>query len=70
MDRSIGAFYVAIFNNEVVIFDTNLKNFVEQLSKIEPEAKNYDWFFRRFKKFGPYFNYSIGDKEYYFQKLI
>jgi len=70
MIRDLKAFYVAIIENEVVCFDTNLKLFVEQFGKLAPDSRNYDWFYRQFKasdKFSHTFN---GNNVYFFQKVV
>jgi hypothetical protein len=69
MNDRIGSFYVVVFNNEVICFDTNLKLFVEQFNKMMPQSRNYDWFYRAFKKESK-FSQVIGGNEYYFQRLI
>lgn len=68
MNERIGALYVAVIDNEVVCFETNLKLFVLLFTQSVPEARNYDWFYRAFKK-EKRFPQTIAGKEYYFQKL-
>lgn len=50
MLRDLKNLYVAIANGRVVVFDTNLKDFVAKLVAVEPSARNYDYYFREFKK--------------------
>lgn len=50
MLRDLKNLYVAIANGRVVVFDTNLKDFVGKLASVEPSARNYDYYFREFKK--------------------
>lgn len=69
MNERIGALYVAVIDNEVVCFETNLKLFAALFSQSVPEARNYDWFYRAFKK-EIRFSQVINNKEYYFQKLV
>jgi len=69
MNERITSFYIVIANNEVVCFETNLKLFVVEVNKNIPESKNYDWFYRTFKKLSK-FKLTFGDQEYFFQRLI
>jgi hypothetical protein len=68
MNERIGALYVAVIDNEVICFETNLKLFVTLFTASVPKARNYDWFYRAFKK-EKRFSQIIDSKEYYFQKL-
>lgn len=70
MIRDLKAFYVAIINNEVVCFNTNLKLFVEEFTKIASDSRNYDWFYRQFKADSKFTHQFNGDKTYYFQKVV
>jgi hypothetical protein len=69
MNSRIGSFYVAIQNNEVIAFETNLKEFIRLVNAAVPGTRNYDWFYRRFDSDSK-FSISIGSEEYFFQKLI
>lgn len=69
MIDNLKALYVAIFNNEVVCFETNLTAFYYAFNKIESEIKGYDSFYRRFKK-EKHFMKLINGKEYWFQKVL
>lgn len=69
MNERITALYVAILNNEVVCFDTNLKDFIIRFSKIEAQAKKYDHYYRRFRSESK-FTQTLDGKEYFFQRLI
>lgn len=70
MNERITAFYAVISDNEVICFETNLKLFVEKFSRIVPDTRNYDWFYRKFKK-ESYFSQSFnGGELYFFQKVI
>lgn len=48
--RDLKKLYTANVDNEVVIFATNLKSFAAALAKIEPNARNYAYYDREFKK--------------------
>lgn len=50
MDKKIKKAYAAVKDNQVVLFDTNLKDFVCKLNKIEPESGNYMKYYRCFEK--------------------
>lgn len=69
MIRDLTAFYVAIKDNEVVKFGTNLTAFHNGFKELEPGVKNYEWFYRQFKK-EKYFKIVIGSSEYFIQKVI
>lgn len=69
MNKDVKYLYIAINANKVVCFDTNLKNFVEKFLLIEKEARNYDFFYRKFKK-EDLFEYNTESKKVYaLQKL-
>lgn len=69
MNKDVKYLYIVIKDNKVVCFDTNLKNFVEKFHLIEKEARNYDYFYRKFKK-EDYFEYkTTTGKSYIMQKL-
>lgn len=69
MNKDVKYLYIVIKGNKVVCFDTNLKNFVEKLLVIEPEARNYDYFYRKFKKEDSFEYFLESGKVYNFQKL-
>lgn len=70
MNKNLYTFYVAIIDNEVVCFETNLKAFSIQFAKTVSDERNYDWFHRKFKA-GVKFSYTFkGDKVYFFQKVV
>ena len=50
MNKGLKKAFVAIKNNEAVVFDTNLKEFVLKLNRIEPETRNYMYYYREFEK--------------------
>jgi hypothetical protein len=69
MNKDVKYLYIAIKDNKVVCFDTNLKNFVEKFLLIEKDARNYDYFYRKFRT-GDYFEYKTETNNIYFiQKL-
>lgn len=70
MIRDLKSFYVAIIDNEVVCFDTNLKLFIEQFNKLVPDSRNYAWFYRQFKISSKFSHEFAGSKVYFFQKVV
>jgi len=70
MIRDLKSLYAAVLDNKVVIFDTNLKSFVQKLNDFDSNSRNYDYYYRQFKntKFIEYQNNS--DKKVYLQKLL
>lgn len=69
MNKDVKYLYIAIKDNKVVCFDTNLKNFVEKFLLIEKEARNYDYFYRKFKKENLFEYNSDSGMIYIIQKL-
>lgn len=69
VNNNLKALYVAIVENEIVCFDTNLADFHAQFFKMEPSARIYQWFYREFKKTA-YFKLELSGKAYYFQKVV
>ena len=69
MNERITSLYIVIQKNKTVSFDTNLKYFVSNFLLIEPTARNYDWFYRQFKK-SRQFTCVINNKEYHFERLV
>ena len=68
--RDLKKLYTANVDNEVVIFATNLKSFVEMLTKIEPNARNYAYYDREFKKFSALDFVGASEKVYKLQKVF
>lgn len=69
MNQNISALYVAIKDNEVVVFESNLKEFVTLVNNQIEGSRNYQWFYREFGK-RAHFPSVIGGDQYYFQKVI
>jgi hypothetical protein len=69
MIRDLRAFYVAILNDEVVCFDTNVAKFHAKFIKLENKCAGYDSFYKYFKA-KTHFEITFGDKIYYFQKVV
>lgn len=70
MQERIKSLYVAIVDNEVVCFDTNLKDFHIQLQELAKGCRNYDYFYRAFRKFSK-IEYTDNDgNSFYIQKIL
>lgn len=70
MIRDLKSLYVAIVDNKAILFETNLKLFIEQLEKVESETRNYDYYYRRFKKSKEQTLVNSDGKTYHLQKLL
>lgn len=70
MNKDLGSLYVAIVENRVIEFDTNLKKFHEKVSKAEPLCRNYDYLYREMKKSDTVKFIGAGDKVYILQKVM
>ena len=68
MRSNITAFYVANLNNRTVALDTSLMPFCLSLENLDPRFRNYDFFYREFKKTDSII-FRIDDEEYLLQKL-
>ncbi|MBC7743729.1 MAG: hypothetical protein H7096_01355 [Flavobacterium sp.] len=68
--QSLRKLYTANHDNEVVIFATNLKSFVETLKSIEANAGNYSHYDRRFKKNSIVMFTGASGKEYKLQQVF
>ncbi|EHQ29002.1 hypothetical protein Mucpa_4918 [Mucilaginibacter paludis DSM 18603] len=69
MNQNLTSLFAVIQDNKILSVDTNLKSFVEALNKEYAGIRNYDWFYRAFKK-DNHFSLSIDGKEYFFQKVL
>lgn len=68
MNPNFVCMFVAIVNNEIVLFDTNLTKFVARFNIYEKQSRNYTWFSRQFKK-ESHFSVTLSGKEYFFQEI-
>ncbi len=50
MNTRIKSIFVANKENRTIVCDTNLQDFVYNLQEIESEARNYQFYYRKFKK--------------------
>jgi hypothetical protein len=70
MIRDLKTFYVAIYNNEVVCFETNLSKFIESFKKMENGVKSYQYYNKEFKN-NSFVTYANKERKVYFlQKLF
>ena len=70
MIRDLKSLFVAIKDNEAILFETNLKYFIEAFKKIEPDCRNYDYYYREFKKSKMLQYINKNDEIYFLQKLL
>lgn len=70
MIRDLKTFYVAINENKVISFDTNLSKFVAGLKKIEPDVKGYQFYNKEFKKNKIIVFVNKNNKVYFLQKVL
>ena len=68
--RDLKKLYTANHDNEVVIFATNLKSFVEAIAKIEPNCRNYAYYDREFKKSALLEFMGVSENVYKLQKVF
>jgi hypothetical protein len=68
MNKHLGAIFVSISDNKVLLIETNLLAFHKELLKLSNDIPNYQWLSRRFKK-DDYFDLTIGDNTFFLQKL-
>ena len=68
MRSNISFVYVANLDNTTVVVDTSLMPFCNDLKKLEPEARDYHYFSRQFKKSNS-ISYEIDGKVYNLQKI-
>ena len=70
MIRDLKSLYVAIKDNRVILFETNLKKFWIAFNKVEPNCRNYDYFYREFKKSNMLQYLNKKEEIYFIQKLL
>ena len=69
MNKRITKLFSCCLDNRVVVFETNLDKFHEQLKNIEPNCNYNRWYAHKFKQ-DPEFSQTIDGKTYYFQRLV
>jgi len=69
MNQNLKSLYALISDNKIALVDTNLKIFVERINAEYPITRNYDWFYRAFRK-DDHFALNIDGKEFYFQRVL
>jgi len=71
MNARLSLLYVAMKNNFVIAYETNLLSFVKEVNQQIPKSDrfNYNYFVRQFKN-SDYISLSIDSQEYHFQKVF
>lgn len=70
MNPNVKVLYAAVSENRVVAIESNLTQFCMLLKKIEPEANNYEYYYREFKKSDIVKIVTKSDKVYILQKVL
>lgn len=70
MIRDLKTLYVAINENKVVFFDTNLSKFITGLKLLEPNIKSYQYYNKEFKKNKTLIFVNRKNKVYFLQKVL
>ncbi|UII80027.1 hypothetical protein [Flagellimonas sp. CMM7] len=65
MNKNITSFFVANKDNVTVAFESNMADFIKVFQNVEPEARNYQYYYRQFQK-GDSFDWN----GYHFQQLV
>ena len=65
MNKNISSFFVAIKDNKCVAYGSNLSGCVKMLSNIEPKARNYAYYYRKFQE-----SNEIEWNGYFIQKIV
>lgn len=65
MNKNITSFYVINKDNITIVFESNLKYLISRFNKVEPNSRNYMYYYRKFKK-NPVFDEGV----YTFQQLV
>lgn len=68
MRSTLRYFYIANLDNKTVVLDTSLMPFWTSFQQLEPAIRNYDFFYREFKKTDVIIQ-QIDGKEYLLQKI-
>ena len=70
MKRDLDNLYVAQEGNKVIVFGTNLKDFIISLSSVVPNLKPYMFYYRAFKKTEYMEHLHTNGKTIYLQKVL
>jgi len=70
MMKDLKNLYVAQQGNKVIVFGTNLKDFVLSLSSIVPNLKPYMFYYRAFKKIDYIEHKRLDGSIIYIQKIL
>ncbi|WP_143374045.1 hypothetical protein [Flavobacterium zepuense] len=70
MMKDLQNLYVAQHGNKVVVFGTNLKDFILSLNSIVPNLKPYMFYYRAFKKLDYIEHKRLDGSIIYIQKVL
>jgi len=70
MIRDIEHLYVAQTDNKVLVYSTNLKDFVISLNSVAKNLKPYMFYYRLFKKIDYMEHVAADGRKFYLQKVI
>ncbi|MGQ2983581.1 hypothetical protein [Flavobacterium sp.] len=70
MIRDIENLYVAQTDNKVLVYSTNLKDFVISLNSVAKNLKPYMFYYRLFKKIDYLEHVAADGRKFYLQKVI
>jgi cell division protein YceG involved in septum cleavage len=65
MNKNVTSFYVTNKSNVTIACGSNLQEFHKMFKEVYPDAKNYMYYYRKFKESK---SFTIG--KYHFQKLV
>lgn len=69
MNEVIKNLYTCCLENNVVVFETNVKKFHQKLQHLVPESHGYRWFGNKFRE-SIKFDVEYNGKLFTFQKLV
>lgn len=67
MNKNVSALFYLIKDNQVVVCESNLKDFIELFPEEIKEIRTYNYFYRKFQN-SNYFQFEF-NKNYYLQKI-
>lgn len=70
MIKEIKELYTAQTDNKVIVFSTNLKDFVISLDSVTKNLKNYMYYYREFKKTDYMEHIAADGRKFYLQKVL
>ncbi len=70
MNKNIKRFYVAVKEDKVIFFESNLSEFINGIRLIIPNVKSLSFYDKAFKREDTIFHIDTFGKKVVFQKLI